>query len=222
MFRASATTANCAADLEAILEAAFSGHISAFHTHLDELALARIHFIIRTTRGAVPRVDITALEERLAEAGRSWIDRLYQAATTSFGEEEARALLRRFQSFPIAYQARTDAAQAVADLERIEAVSEGSPLEVSLHPAPDAKLPGLRLYRAKEPVALSDVLPMLENLGLRVVAEEPFQIDSADGTAVWIHEFQLSGVALLTSVSPAIRARFEAALGRSVDRAGGE
>ena len=57
----------------------------------------------------------------------------------------------------------------------------GSPLEVSLHPAADAQLPGLRLYRAKEPVALSDVLPILENLGLRVVAEEPFRIDSADG-----------------------------------------
>ena len=91
-------------------------------------------------------------------------------------------------------------------------MSVGSPLEVSLHPAPDRHLPGLRLYRAKEPVALSDVLPILENLGLRVVAEEPFQIDGADGTAVWIHEFQLSGIALLTSVSPAIRARFEAAL----------
>ncbi len=196
----------------AILEETFAGQISAFHTHLDESALARIHFIIRTTRGAVPRVDITALEERLAEAGRSWTDRLYQAAATTFGDEEARARLRRFQSFPITYQARTEAAQAVADLERIEAVSEGSPLEVSLHPALDAQLPGLRLYRAKEPVALSDVLPMLENLGLRVVAEEPFQIDSVDGTAVWIHEFQLSGIALLASVSPAIRARFEAAL----------
>ena len=198
--------------LGAILEEAFAGQISAFHTHLDELALARIHFIVRTTRGAVPPVDVIALEERLAEAGRSWTDRLHQAAATAFGEEAARARLRRFQSFPIAYQARTEAAQAVADLERIEAVLAGSPLEVSLHPAVDAPLPGLRLYRAKEPVALSDVLPMLENLGLRVVAEEPFQIDSVDGTAVWIHEFQLSGIALLASVSPAIRARFEAAL----------
>ena len=197
----------------AILEEAFAGQVSAFHTHLDdELALARIHFIVRTTRGAVPPVDVKALEERLAEAGRSWTDRLHQAAATAFGEEAARARLRRFQSFPIAYQARTEAAQAVADLERIEAVLAGSPLEVSLHPALDAQLPGLRLYRAKEPVALSDVLPMLENLGLRVVAEEPFQIDSVDGTAVWIHEFQLSGIALLASVSPAIRARFEAAL----------
>jgi glutamate dehydrogenase len=197
----------------AILEEAFAGQISTFHTQLDdESALARIHFIIRTTRGAVPTVDIAILEERLAEAGRSWTDRLHQAAATAFGDEEARTLLRRFQSFPIAYQARTDAAQAVADLRRIEAVSAGSPLEVSLHPAPDARLPGLRLYRAKEPVALSDVLPMLENLGLRVVAEEPFEIDSTNGTPVWIHEFQLSGIALLTSVSPAIRARFEEAL----------
>ena len=55
---------------------------------------------------------------------------------------------------------------------------------------------------------------MLENLGLRVVAEEPFRIDRADGTAVWVHEFQLSGIALLTSVSPAIRARFEEALAK--------
>ncbi len=197
----------------AILAAVFAGQISAFHTHLDESALARIHFIIRTNRGAVPRVDTAALEERLAEAGRSWTDRLHQAAAAAFGDEQARALLRRFQSFPIAYQARTDAGQAVADLERIETVSAGSSLEVSLHSVPDAQLPALRLYRAKEPVALSDVLPMLENLGLRVVAEEPFRIDSADGTAVWIHEFQLSsGMALLTSVAPAIRARFEAAL----------
>jgi glutamate dehydrogenase len=195
-----------------ILEEAFAGRISAFHTHLDESALARIHFVIRTTRGAVPRVETATLEARLAQAGRSWTDRVHQAAATAFGEEAARARLRRIQSFPIGYQAQADAAQAVADLRRIDAVSAGSPLEVALHSASDSQLPGLRLYRAQEPVALSDVLPMLENLGLRVVAEEPFRIDCADGTPVWVHEFQLSGIALLTSVSPVIRARFEEAL----------
>jgi len=195
----------------AILEEAFAGRVSAFYTHLDESALARIHFIIRTTRGAVPRVETAILEETLAEAGRSWTDRLQQAAATVFGEEEAHARLQRL-TFPIGYQARTDAGQAVADMRRIEAVSAGSPLEVSLHSTADTPLPGLRLYRAREPVTLSDVLPVLENLGLRVVAEEPFRIDSADGTAVWIHEFQLSGIALLTSVSCAIRTRFEEAL----------
>ena len=53
---------------------------------------------------------------------------------------------------------------------------------------------------------------MLENLGLRVVAEEPFRIDSVDGRLAWIHEFQLDGVSLLSTVSPVVRARFEEAL----------
>jgi len=91
-------------------------------------------------------------------------------------------------------------------------VLAGSPLEVSLRPVADGGLPGLRIYRAKEPVVLSDVLPILENLGLRVVAEEPFRIDSVDGAAAWVHEFQLDGVPLLSTASLAVRARFEEAL----------
>src|SRR4029077_20604531 len=102
--------------------------------------------------------------------------------------------------------------QAVADLRRIDAMLAGSPLEVSLHPKEGGELPGLRIYRARDPVVLSDVLPILENLGLRVVAEEPFRIDHADDVAVWIHEFQLAGLALLTTVSAAIAARFEEAV----------
>ncbi|HYZ41360.1 MAG TPA: NAD-glutamate dehydrogenase, partial [Stellaceae bacterium] len=196
----------------AILAAAFAGEISTFYTHIDESALARVQFIIHTTRGAVPAVDPAALEKQLAEAGRSWIDRLQEAATAAFGEEDARVRLRPFQSFPIAYQVHTDADQAVADLRHIETVLAGSALEVSLHPRRDGELPGLRLFRAQRPVAISDVLPILENLGLRVVAEEPFQIQCVDGTSVWIHEFQLSGVSLLAAVSAAIRARFEEAL----------
>ena len=195
-----------------ILEKTFAGSVSTFNTHLDESALARIHFIIRTTRGAVPAADIAALEQQLAEAGRSWSDRLQETAATVLGDEEARLELSRIQSFPIAYEARTEITQAVADLRRIATVLAGSALEVSLHPSADGGLPGLRLYRAGEPVALSDVLPILENFGLRVVAEEPFRIECCDGPPVWIHEFQLSGIVLLTTVSAAIRARFEEAL----------
>src|SRR5215469_8399158 len=196
----------------AILEEAFAGQLSTFDTHLDDSPLARIQFIIRTTRGSVPLVDDASLERQLAEAGRSWSDRLQEAATVAFGEEEAGARLLRLRPFPIAYQARTEAPQAISDLSRIEAVLEGSSLEVSLHPIADSSLPGLRLYRAKEPVILSDVLPILENLGLRVVAEEPFRVDSLDGRSVWIHEFQLDGMSLLSTVVPVVRARFEEAL----------
>jgi len=196
----------------AILEEAFAGQVSAFYTHLDESMLARIQFIIRTTRGAVPAVDPAELEKELAEAGRSWMDRLQEAAAAAFGDEEARIRLSRVKSFPIAYQAETNTAQAIDDLRQIDRVLAGSPLGVALQPPTDGRLPRLQLYRAKEPVILSDVLPILENLGLRVVAEEPYRIDCADGTSVWVHDFQLSGMVLLTTVSAAIRARFEEAL----------
>jgi len=203
-----------------ILAAAFAGTVTDFYAHLDESVLARVQFIINVTRGAVPPVDAGALEQRLAEAGRSWSDRVTEAAAAAFGETPARARLGRLKPFPITYQARTEPSQAIADLDPIEAVLAGSPLEAALHPRPDgagadgggAAGTGLRLYREGEPVALSDMLPILENLGLRVIAEEPFRIDSSDGRAVWIHELTLGSTAVPAAPSAALRRRFEEAL----------
>ena len=200
----------------AILEQAFAGTVTEFNAHLDEEALARVQFIIGVTRGAVPPVDAAALEQRLVEAGRNWSDRVAEAAAAALGEAAGNARLRRLKTFPVAYQARTEPVQAIADLDHIEAVLAGAPLAASLHPRADgdggAAGAGLRLYRAGAPVVLSDVLPLLENLGLRIIAEEPFRIDSADGQAVWIHEFTLGPGGVPAPLSAALRRRFEAAL----------
>ncbi|MBV9828416.1 MAG: NAD-glutamate dehydrogenase [Alphaproteobacteria bacterium] len=198
--------------LAALLEEAFAGKVSGFQTHLDESVLARIHFIVRVRPGTVPPVDVRRLEQRLAEAGRTWSDRLDEAAATAFGDLAARMRLRRVKPFPVNYQVRTDPAQAIADLECIEAVLDGSPIEASLHPPEGDAAIGLRLYRLDEPVVLSDTLPILENLGLRIVAEEPFCITSADDRAVWVHEFTANRGDLPGDIAPALRARFEEAL----------
>jgi len=196
----------------AILEKAYAGQLADFYVHIDESALARVEFLIATTRGSVPAVDVIALENQLAEAGRSWTDRVEAAADEAFGEAEGHARLRRLKAFPVAYQARTTPAQAIADLDRIEAVFAGSPLEVSLHAREVEDAPGLRLYRPGEPIVLSEVLPILENLGLRIIAEEPFPIESTDNRAVWIHEFTLAPGSVPANVSADARHRFEDAL----------
>ena len=196
----------------AILEEAFAGELVDFSVQVDESVLARVEFLIGTTRGAVPTVDVVALEQRLAEAGRSWSDRVEAACDETYGEVEGRARLRRLQPFPVAYQARTTPAQAVADLDRIQASLAGSPLEASLHPREGSETPGLRLYRPGDPIVLSEVLPILENLGLRIVAEEPFRIESTDHRAVWIHEFALAAGSVPANISADLRRRFEEAL----------
>jgi len=200
----------------AILAEAFAGTLSTYDTRFDDSALARAHFIIRTTRGpeGVSRsaVDVAALEARLAEAGRLWIDRVEAAAEEAFGEGEAHRRLSRLRAFPVDYQARTSPQQAIADLAPIENVLAGSPLEASLHPRVGEAVPGLRLYRRGGPVVLSDILPILENLGLRIIAEEPYRIASAEGEAVWVHEFTLAEGAVAGRLTPALRRNFEDAL----------
>ncbi len=196
----------------ALLTEAFAGTLANYYIHVDDSVLARVHFIIATTRGAVPAVDAAALEAKLAEAGRSWEDCVEAAAVEAFGEGEARRRLDRLQPFPIAYQTRTDPNQAIADLAQIEAVLAGAPLKASLHPRLGEAAPGLRLYCRDAPVILSDILPVLENLGLRIVAEEPYRIDSKDGAAVWVHEFTLAEGIASAAVDAALRERFEEAL----------
>ena len=220
----------------ALLEEAFAGKLSAFYTHLDESVFARIQFLVGTTRGKVPAVDSGALEHKLAEAARGWSDRFEEAAIAAFGEEEARARLRALKPFPVAYRAQTEPAEAVADLDRIKSILEGSPLEVALRPRGEpagydlaprlepasparvsgfARGLGLRLYRAGAPIVLSDMLPILENLGLRVIAEEPFRIDRVEGESVWIHELSLDrapGPRSEAGLPEAVRARFAEAL----------
>ncbi len=117
------------------------------------------------------------------------------------------------RAFPVDYQARTSPEQAIADLAPIEAVLAGSPLEASLHPRAGETTPGMRLYRQDAPVVLSDILPILENLGLRIIAEEPYRIADTAGEAVWVHEFTLAeDLARLRPLTPALRQNFEEAL----------
>src|SRR6266850_2603669 len=118
-------------------------------------------------------------------------DRFRIALQASLGEVEGRAAARRWRDwFPAIYRDSFDADQAVADLPLLQAALGGRPLGVRLDREPG--LPAhrftLRLFHPKEPIALSDILPLLENLGLRVLSEAPFVLGApaggTDGEAV--------------------------------------
>ncbi len=54
---------------------------------------------------------------------------------------------------------------------------------------------GFKLYRSGAPIALSDSLPMLERMGVRVLSERGYQLTPEGGGPLWVHDFslQLSG-----------------------------
>ena len=180
-------------NFQRILESAFEGEVSSVSTQMGDEPLARLHVVIRTTPGAVPNVNAQQIERRLAEAGRSWADRLQQALVSVSGEEAGLARFRRFAAaFPAAYRDRFSPEPALADITLLEEALAGRKLTMNLYRPLEASPSQLRLklYHAPTPVPLSDALPMLEHMGLRVIGEIPFEIAAADGAA-WIHDFDL-------------------------------
>ena len=176
-----------------ILLEAFNGSAAEFDVLLTDAALARIHITVRTTPGRIPPYDRRALETQLAAAARRWEDDLREALNAAVDESHVAQLLRRFgAAFPASYRESVDAASAVEDLESLDRLSRAELLLKLYRPrggAPNRL--GFKVYRSSAPVPLSDSLPMLERMGVRVLAERPYEITPDAGESMWIHDFEL-------------------------------
>ncbi|MDP2699023.1 NAD-glutamate dehydrogenase [Thalassospira sp.] len=176
-----------------VIETAFNGKVTAHYTQVGDSPLARLHVLVKTTPGDLPEYDVADIEARLVEVARDWSDVLRQVLVRETGEERGLELYRRYaDSFAIDYQERFTVENAVLDIQRIEDVIKASDLRVNLYRPIEAAENELRfkIYSPGAPVPLSDVLPMLENMGLKVITENPFAVTPRDGSmAVRIHDF---------------------------------
>ena len=197
---------------------AFNGALSAYYVHLGDGALARIQLIVSTHPGQVPQVDLKALETKLADTARSWADRMRDALVEVKGEALGMDLLRRYRdAFPAGYDEHFSAHTAVQDIDRVEEAKTKPTPAINLYRPIEAANNELRLklYQPKDKIALSTVLPSLENFGLKVISEIPFEVKSeGDDRAVWIHDFTMVTADGADVDVPAIRDKFHEAYDR--------
>lgn len=164
-----------------------------FNTYLSESILARIQLILRFNGDEPPAYDVRRLEQKVANLARNWRDDLQSAMVEGFGEEQANRLMDLYRdAFPIGYRDDFSARSAVYDVHHIAELDEGAPLALSLYRLVEEQDDGvnLKLFHKWRPIPLSDVLPVMENLGLRVIGERPYEIQREDGN-YWIHDFDL-------------------------------
>ncbi len=180
---------------QAILAEAWNGKVTAFYTHVTDSSLARLQFIVKTVPGRVPKVDVTELEAALVQSARSWADCLQQVLIEERGEEKGLVALRRFGSlFPSSYQEQFSEQEALVDIARLEEVSAGEALAMNLFrpveaPEHEARF---KVYGRGATVPLSDILPMLENLGFKVIDEVPYVLSVPAGSErIWIRDFAM-------------------------------
>jgi glutamate dehydrogenase len=144
---------------------------------MSDSKLARVHIIVRSDPEDLPRVQLVALEKQIAEAVRTWQDRLRDELVDRFGEEAGLRMNRYFAPvFPPAYVAEVPPREATFDIERLAAIQEDpGRLCMSLYrpPAFSDRHMRFKAFQADSALPISDVLPMLENLGFRVISEMP-------------------------------------------------
>jgi glutamate dehydrogenase len=182
--------------IEKMLKRALHGENVDTTVQVGESPLAQLHLIIRPRAGEAPQVDIGALEAKLAQIVRNWQDDLREQLVKAHGEERGLKLANRYgRVLPAGYIEQVTPAIAAADVECLASLSGPDDLRISLYRSRSEK-GGLRLkfYRLGDDIPLSDALPMMENMGLRVITEHAYRIElpgkDGDGTA-WIQDFEV-------------------------------
>jgi glutamate dehydrogenase len=182
--------------VQAILERAYGGEMVNYNTEYGEVPLARIHMTIALAERKPPTADVKQLESEIARAARSWPDNLRAALAGAHEPSKADALARTFgEAFPASYTDRNSAEDAIYDVANLSEAVATDRLAMDLYRAADAKPGELRfkVYHPHVPLPLSDVLPMLEHMGLKVIDEAPHAIRPRTDThkIVMIHDFGL-------------------------------
>ncbi|NQD37258.1 NAD-glutamate dehydrogenase [Permianibacter sp. IMCC34836] len=182
------------------MQAILAKHLGAkadeirFSTWFSDSILARVHFVVPVENAGRVKYDVKAMETELRDASVSWDEQVKEAVVAQYGDAEGKKLAAKYQdAFHVGYQDENSAAVALEDIKHLESLSDSNPLAMQLYAAPNAEQGALRfkLYQRLNPAPLSDVLPMLENMGLTVIGETPYEVERKDGSVCWIMDFGL-------------------------------
>src|SRR6476469_6354981 len=206
-------TTNVRLRIEQELRETFNAVSIDYEARMTESALARLFFRIRLPKDAdVSNVNSDELEKRLVRAARSWsegISEVLHARGDSRGpglrEDGAKELAAVWaEAFPAGYRVDYEIEDALQDIDRLEeygAAAERAGEAVKEQPGVHVYLPDgagatleedarVKLYML-EPKSLSQILPYFHNLGLEVLDERPFEIETADHRAFFLYDLGL-------------------------------
>jgi glutamate dehydrogenase len=178
------------------LSRAFAGRVSAYYPFFPEGPLVRVHFIIGRSGGKTPDVERAALEDEVANIVRSWTDGLMSALLLLNPPAKARELFARYSpAFSAGFHEAYAPTVAAGDIRVIEGLTAGRPLNVDFHHRleEDQKSAALKVWSFARPLPLSERVPVLENMGFRVVDERTYLISPAgeERHEIWFHDMLL-------------------------------
>ncbi len=169
-----------------------------FNTYLSESSQARIHLVFKVPTIRALKIDQSALEREIVELIRPWEEDFMERLRETGSEDEAQQQYRQYADcFSTAYKEAYTAAEAVEDVKFINAVASSGDIAVNLRESQVERAEfSFKLFSLECQLMLSDVVPILENLGLRITSESTYPlrgnsaIESDElGPRIWLHDF---------------------------------
>ena len=138
----------------------------------------------------------------MADAARTWDDALSDALVGQLGDVRGHELARRYAgAVPRLLQVGGADLPGQFDVEQFERLGPDRPYVVALQNEHGTAEPltRLKLYKTGGKAPLSDLLPLLEALGLTVVEEVPTRLQEHEGSGRYLHDFGVLGPARLAA-----------------------
>lgn len=201
--------------IEALLKRVFGGEHIDSQIQVGESMLARLHLVIRPKSAEKPEYDVRELEIKIAQIVRNWQDELRDILIQRHGDALGLKLANRFgRALPGGYIEEVTPQIAAQDVEFAAALKDQNDIKLTLYRPRRRADAGLRfkLFKFGGTIALSDALPMLENMGFRAISEHPYAMQ-LNSLTIWIQDFDiepLEGLEVnLDSVREPIQQAFE-------------
>lgn len=166
---------------------------STTSTWFSESSLARFRIVFKLTEPLKTELNQIELERHVTDLASDWYEGLQNALNDSFGEEKGVLLYRDYKhSFPVGYTDENSPRVAVADIQRMQLLSQKEKHQLAFSfyrsiTAEDNQLK-IKIYHRGQQLALSDMIPVLENFGLKVIEEIPYDIELKN-EVYWIYNF---------------------------------
>ncbi|WP_298593774.1 NAD-glutamate dehydrogenase domain-containing protein, partial [uncultured Rothia sp.] len=172
---------NVCARIQRVFRQEFDLSAIDHEVYLSSSSLARLFFRIRLTNpNDVPKTDHQALEKRLQEAARSWVEATAAAIEAWKPGAAGRRLASAWaDATSAAYRADYTVEQAIEDIVILESLSGQKPAAIKVE-AGEANTTRLKTYLSA-PHTLTELLPVMQNMGLVVVDQKPYEFKPEDG-----------------------------------------
>ncbi len=154
--------------------------------------LARLHLVFRTHAATLPDFDVSVLEANINTMVRGWHSDWQQLATQQGIDTEE--LAQYEHAFSAGYREKFNPSVALDDMRAIRSLDAGGKTTMRMGTQPEqADAPyWLNMYFENACPSLSKTLPIIENLGLSVFAEEPYRIRRQSQNTVGLSHFSLA------------------------------